>query len=1178
MMPPLSCVPGPVFWRPTKIMNMRDLSKDDDFLSHLLVEKLGTGTVPLLVHKMDSSRRLPKTDADDLLQIVRRLVVTKGPVQQVTRQAVDELLVLPPIRYYLKQYTQKQINAFATHASRYFELYHPSGYIEIAHTSRYSHHTGKSELCILATRHLAPGTVITELKGSMANLTDEEDKELKRTDLRNSDIRRDFSVIHSKQMKKNHLFLGPARFVNHDCANNCELFREGKYITFRVLRPIAVGEEITAHYGDGYFGRKNRHCLCETCEKRGRGGYAPDHTDEDPPISSDSESDGDSDLDSDSESNESNSDDERKKPALNLNERRTRRGCTLDDDADDVVPIPDPKAAAADGEIELLAEVDTASDLTSLPPSRAQSSSAIHAVAGPSSLPTPETPGMASPAPSALTSLSTAMTPRSSSALTSLSSTDDLPSTPKKNQSTPFRSITSTRGQKAKEASAPISAPSKQLMTPPLSEDPDTPTKRLTRSASAHMLSSKRDTGNNKGKQKASETSTPQPTPSSGRTRKGKEKEEVDVKKEEAEPRMLRARPSLPAMVEVSKEPPPKREVPKGPDGKPLPICSTCSNVLPVISVDSKVVWGLEPISKKKGKQDCPRCIRHFAIYGQPWPCRISVHGPVFLLPTPREEATPVESVSRRVSKKALSVLDRKLAAAAAAASASASPKSHKRHRVEEERPQLKRRKTEPASRVETSKSLKGKRPYNRKTELTRGGRHSLPNLLHTEKDGRKRGRPKASTTESPRKSEARDEEPEPEQPQDAEGKAQRGGPRGSRKKKSSTPQPTLSRAQRAEEREKVRLWLKKKAEEEAAEEDSDGRDNAVGDHSPRKRSSEDVEELEDHPRRKVRRAKEKVMPAQRVLPRPSSGFRGGQLFAKPNPLSYALHAWGSPLLSTASSSEDELPPVTPEDDRIVDLHSEGCGPTFVSPPPAIDLAFKPTPFSFARRRWGSSISPLDDSLERRRAFIKVRDEVTSADQDSLSDLSGGEKEPLFSNGERNLSSRRSRVDSSVRLPWCPDSIKNNTVDAANVQTRRSISPFDSLSESSEDKDESPSQYTASPSVPTLIRPRWYPELVDHSPDAGRFLSPVSSLSSLPSAPESPQAKDADNLLHTPGQASPRASLSAASIILKGYKPSSFLSENLVSSPNLVDAGWDSFSSPLSTPLSSPLSSPLSTL
>ena len=106
------------------------------------------------------------------------------------------------------------LSRLGRHASRYFELYHPSGSIEIAHTSRYSHRTGKSELCILATRNIPAHAVVTELKGSMANLTEEEDEDLKRTDLRNPDIRRDFSVIHSKSMKKNHLFLGPARFVN----------------------------------------------------------------------------------------------------------------------------------------------------------------------------------------------------------------------------------------------------------------------------------------------------------------------------------------------------------------------------------------------------------------------------------------------------------------------------------------------------------------------------------------------------------------------------------------------------------------------------------------------------------------------------------------------------------------------------------------------------------------------------------------------------------------------------------------------------------------------------------------------------------------------------------------------------------------------------------------------------
>lgn len=62
---------------------------------------------------------------------------------------------------------------------------------------------------------MQPGFLIAELKGSMADLTEEEDKELKRTGPRNDGgTRRDFSVIHSKQLKKNHLFLGPARFVN----------------------------------------------------------------------------------------------------------------------------------------------------------------------------------------------------------------------------------------------------------------------------------------------------------------------------------------------------------------------------------------------------------------------------------------------------------------------------------------------------------------------------------------------------------------------------------------------------------------------------------------------------------------------------------------------------------------------------------------------------------------------------------------------------------------------------------------------------------------------------------------------------------------------------------------------------------------------------------------------------
>ena len=65
---------NPVQWKFTKMMNMGDLSRDDDYLSHLFVEKVGiVASAPLLVHKMDPTRKLPKTDATLILDIVQRV-------------------------------------------------------------------------------------------------------------------------------------------------------------------------------------------------------------------------------------------------------------------------------------------------------------------------------------------------------------------------------------------------------------------------------------------------------------------------------------------------------------------------------------------------------------------------------------------------------------------------------------------------------------------------------------------------------------------------------------------------------------------------------------------------------------------------------------------------------------------------------------------------------------------------------------------------------------------------------------------------------------------------------------------------------------------------------------------------------------------------------------------------
>ncbi|KAK0212765.1 hypothetical protein DFS33DRAFT_1249105 [Desarmillaria ectypa] len=903
-------------------MNMGDLSKDDDFLSHLLVEKLGTGAVPLLVHKMDPSRRLPKCDAQQLLKIVRRLVVVKGPVQVATRQAVDELLLLLPIRYYFEteDYSQHQINAFATHASRYFELYHPSGSIEISHTSRYSHRTGKSELCILATRNLPTGTVITELKGSMANLSEEEDRELKRTDLVNSDIRRDFSVIHSRSMKKNHLFLGPARFVNHDCDNNCELFREGRYITFRTLRPITIGEEITAHYGDSYFGRRNKHCLCETCEKKGRGGYAPDQDDDDPA------SDSDSDID---ECDTAEVGEEGVPVDVNLNERRTRRGVYAisrqqdesdesEEEGDDAVLLADVKNIPDEAEIEMTAEIESESDLTSL------------------------TSGVASDEQlSSLSSIpASPLTPsRSLSSLSSLTSVEDSapppPTTPQSSKSTPYRSIISTRRQKAREAQeqsgSNSSSPSVASKTPMSTVD-----KRETRSASF-------------GKGKEKELSTPLSTPSRGSKSKEKAplKEQVKVKKEDSEPRILRTRPAPAAgSNDILKELPKLPEVPRDADGKPLPLCATCHNILPVISVDSKVVWGLglEISKKKKNKQDCPRCMRHFAIYGQPWPRRLPLPGSASVsIATPRE-TSPLDSMpSRRVTHKVLSVLDRKLAAAA-----SVSPRGRKRRSPEDDHPS-KRQKLD--QRSAKSRSVSNARSRGRAPLSGTHNRVVSASAGAIEK--RRRGRPRLRSLSISAivKREPEDDgvlrvppAPFKDQPRNHNGRfdkkpGMKDSPR--RRQHQSMPTPVLSRAERATEREKMKLKLER---EQGREHDA----ASLSDDEGSKRSRDDDDD-DDHA---IKRKKHERNPKP-------AGMPSGSFVANPNPQTFAMSKWKtrwSPGAASESSEESDKGPVTP-DDHFSPEPDVRVSVDWLSTPSSVALTFKPTPGNFARHKLSLTFS-----------------------------------------------------------------------------------------------------------------------------------------------------------------------------------------------------------------------------
>jgi histone-lysine N-methyltransferase SUV420H len=134
-------------------------------------------------------------------------------------------------------------------------------------TNRYTITT--QEAAVSARRSIKKGEEIKHLSGTLVAMTREEELDLDLT-------RKDFSIVMSSRKKTPSLFLGPARFANHDCDANGRLVTRGSEgMQVVATRDIPVGEEITVSYGDDYFGIDNCECLCETCERAVRNGWSP---------------------------------------------------------------------------------------------------------------------------------------------------------------------------------------------------------------------------------------------------------------------------------------------------------------------------------------------------------------------------------------------------------------------------------------------------------------------------------------------------------------------------------------------------------------------------------------------------------------------------------------------------------------------------------------------------------------------------------------------------------------------------------------------------------------------------------------------------------------------------------------------------------------------------------------
>jgi histone-lysine N-methyltransferase SUV420H len=201
---------------------------------------------------------------DDVARILLHdVIVAKDPAK-----AERELMAMSGLKKFMARLpNDREKDWFRRHLRKYIQMYLPDSPFEITTTNRYT--IMEHEAAVCARKFIKQGQEIKYLSGTLVPMTREEERDL---DLK----RKDFSIVMSSRKKTPSFFLGPARFANHDCNANGKLVTRGSEgMQVVATRDIYIGEEITVSYGDDYFGIDNCECLCLTCERLVRNGWAP---------------------------------------------------------------------------------------------------------------------------------------------------------------------------------------------------------------------------------------------------------------------------------------------------------------------------------------------------------------------------------------------------------------------------------------------------------------------------------------------------------------------------------------------------------------------------------------------------------------------------------------------------------------------------------------------------------------------------------------------------------------------------------------------------------------------------------------------------------------------------------------------------------------------------------------
>ncbi|KAL2885603.1 Histone-lysine N-methyltransferase SET9 [Ceratocystis lukuohia] len=243
------------------VLTLAQISAYDDILTDSLIDHAFYWTI--VPKNRPSYHPSRGTREEEISSIITNEIIVKNDLDSAEQQLIETKGLS---KFYTSLRTDAEKTNFRAHMRRYMNVYRVDCAWEVNSTNRYT--IINHEASITARRFIRRNETIKYLAGIQVVMTPEEEREI-------SVRKKDFSVVVSARSKCASLFMGPARFANHDCAANAKLMTTSQSgIEIVATRNIEVGEEITVTYSASYFGENNCDCLCKTCEENLRNGWA----------------------------------------------------------------------------------------------------------------------------------------------------------------------------------------------------------------------------------------------------------------------------------------------------------------------------------------------------------------------------------------------------------------------------------------------------------------------------------------------------------------------------------------------------------------------------------------------------------------------------------------------------------------------------------------------------------------------------------------------------------------------------------------------------------------------------------------------------------------------------------------------------------------------------------------